>query len=305
MSLLRSRPSPVWVIGPRSVLSPVECSMGTKPRNPPSWRIFSSSRQSPILATSWLATIQTNPGNRHHILNALGQFGVGLTKAADLFGALKDLFLGKLQTVKQLIELKAHRVRTGKLSELCLHDERPLAAGWSRGKGNPLEQQQRFNALLHPHRLTHHRIAKLSEVAKLAIYGRGNMNAFQLSSTQTFRQGFTVEPIGFHPLSWSSGDHRWSGDQARIPLSRKSIIQPVPCGSSLVGKGHLLIRKVVAYMVQQGLHFIRHAQGSDESLVSTKSCRDALFVHIQSAKHIILSGNNCLVSHLSASFGQC
>jgi len=32
----------------------------------------------------------TNPGNRHHILNALGQFGVGLTKAADLFGALKE-----------------------------------------------------------------------------------------------------------------------------------------------------------------------------------------------------------------------
>src|SRR6266536_1262304 len=131
------------------------------------------------------------------------------------------------------------------------------------------------------------------------------MNAFQLSSTQTFRQGFTVEPIGLHPLSWSSGDHRWSGDQARIPLSRQPIIQPVPRGSSLIDKGHLLIRKVVAYMVQQVLHFIRHAQGSDESLVSTKSCRDALFVHVQSGKHIILPGNKCLVSHLSASFGQC
>src|SRR5262245_27674943 len=111
----------------------------------------------------------TDPRDRHHILNALRQFGVGLTKAADLFGALKNLFLGKLQTVKQLIELKAHRVRTGKLSELCLYDERPLAAGWSRGKGNPLEEQQRLNPLLHPHRLTHHRIAKLSEVTKLAI----------------------------------------------------------------------------------------------------------------------------------------
>jgi len=94
----------------------------------------------------------TNPGNRHHILNALGQFGVGLTKAADLSCRFKDLCLGKLQTVQQLIELKAHRVRTRKLSELCLHDERPLAAGWSRGKGNPLKQQQRFNALLHRHR---------------------------------------------------------------------------------------------------------------------------------------------------------
>src|SRR5262245_22364401 len=131
------------------------------------------------------------------------------------------------------------------------------------------------------------------------------MNAFQLSSTQTFRQGFTVEPIGLHPLSWSSGDHRWSGDQAPIPLSRQPIIQPVPRGSSLIGKGHLLIRKVVAYMVQQVLHFIRHAQGSDESLVTAKSCRDALFVHVQSGKHIILPGDKRLVSHLSASFGQC
>src|SRR5215831_5016204 len=131
------------------------------------------------------------------------------------------------------------------------------------------------------------------------------MNAFQLSSTQTFRQGFTVEPIGLHPLSWSSGDHRWSGDQAPIPLSRQPIIQPVPRGSSLIGKGHLLIRKVVAYMVQQVLHFIRHAQGSDESLMTAKSCRDALFVHVQAGKHIILPGDKRLVSHLSASFGQC
>jgi hypothetical protein len=52
MSLLLSRPSPVCVIEPRSVLSPVECSVGTKPRNPASWRTFLSSRQSPIRARS-------------------------------------------------------------------------------------------------------------------------------------------------------------------------------------------------------------------------------------------------------------
>src|SRR4029434_1145324 len=44
--------------------------------------------------------------------------------------------------------------------------------------------------------------------------------------------------------------------------------------------------------------------GSDESLVSTKSCRDALFVHVQSGKHIILPGNKCLASHRSASLIQ-
>src|SRR5205085_5036582 len=42
----------IRVIQPRSVLSPVECSVGTKPRNPPSWRMFLSSRQSPMRARS-------------------------------------------------------------------------------------------------------------------------------------------------------------------------------------------------------------------------------------------------------------
>ena len=36
MSLLLSRSSPVRVIDPRSTLSPVECSVGTKPKNPAS-----------------------------------------------------------------------------------------------------------------------------------------------------------------------------------------------------------------------------------------------------------------------------
>src|SRR4029453_11071448 len=97
---------------------------------------------------------------------------------------------------------------------------------------------------------------------------------------------------------------RWSGDQARISLSRQPIIQPVPRRSSLIDKGHLLIRKVVAYMVLEGPHFIRDCQTPDESLVTTKSCRDALFVHIQSGKHIILPGNKCLASHRSASLIQ-
>lgn len=47
-----NRRSPVWVIEPRSVFSPVDRSLGTTPRNPPSWRTFSSTRQSPIRASS-------------------------------------------------------------------------------------------------------------------------------------------------------------------------------------------------------------------------------------------------------------
>src|SRR5262245_6958018 len=50
-SLLLSRGSPVWGIEPRSVRSPVDCSVGTTPRQPPSWRRFLSSRQSPMRAT--------------------------------------------------------------------------------------------------------------------------------------------------------------------------------------------------------------------------------------------------------------
>ena len=128
MSLLRSRSSPVWVIDPRSVLSPVECSRGDQTQK--SSQLADIFKLSPIAdpCQKLAGHDPADAGKRHHIFNALGQFGIGLAKAADLFGRLKDLFLGKLQTVKQLIELKAHRVRTGKLSKLCLHEERPLTA---------------------------------------------------------------------------------------------------------------------------------------------------------------------------------
>src|SRR5207249_3712941 len=77
-----------------------------------------------------------------------------------------------------------------------------------------------------------------------------------------------------------------------------------PRWSSLIDKGHLLICKMLAYVVQQVLHFIRHAQGSDESLVTAKGCRDALFVNVQSGKYIIVTSDKCLASHRSASLIQ-
>src|SRR5262249_7662960 len=61
--LLRNRPSPVWVIEPRSVFSPVEFSVGTRPRKAGSWRMFLIWRQSPTRARSLLATIQPIPGS--------------------------------------------------------------------------------------------------------------------------------------------------------------------------------------------------------------------------------------------------
>src|SRR5918996_387681 len=130
------------------------------------------------------------------------------------------------------------------------------------------------------------------------------MNAFDLPSAQALGQSATVEPIGLHSLSWRSGDHRWSGDQAPIPLSRNPIIQPVPRRSSLIDKGNLLIRKVLAHVVQQVLHAIGHLQGADKSLLASESCRNTLFTHIQSGKHIILLGYERLIPHLSASIRQ-
>ena len=79
------------------------------------------------------------------------------------------------------------------------------------------------------------------------------MNALQLSPTQILRQGFTVKPVGLHPLSWRSGDHRRRGNQTGISLGRQPIIQPIPGGSSLIDKGNLLIREVLADVIQQRL----------------------------------------------------
>jgi hypothetical protein len=62
MSLLRNRLWPVRVIEPRSVFSPLESSQWEPlPKTLRAWRTFLSSRQSPIRARSWLATIQPMP----------------------------------------------------------------------------------------------------------------------------------------------------------------------------------------------------------------------------------------------------
>ena len=96
--------TPISGMGDRSPIGFISGGVlpGTKPRNPPVDGCFQA-RANRQLARSWLATIQPTPETVIIYSNALGQFGVGLTKAADLFVS-KDLFLGKLQTVKQLIE---------------------------------------------------------------------------------------------------------------------------------------------------------------------------------------------------------
>ena len=78
-----------------------------------------------------------DPGKCFQMLDTLRQFRVGLAKAADLSGRLKDLLLVKLQTVEQPIELKAHGGRTGKFPKFLFDQERPLATGRSRGNSSP------------------------------------------------------------------------------------------------------------------------------------------------------------------------
>ena len=72
------------------------------------------------------------------------------------------------------------------------------------------------------------------------------MNAFQLSTTQILRQPSTIESIGLHSLTWSSGDHRGRNHQTSIPFRYNPIVQSIACGSSFIGKGYLLIGKVLA-----------------------------------------------------------
>src|SRR5688572_6370347 len=190
-----------------------------------------------------------DPRDAHQVGNGLRQFGIFFTEPANLFGTAQHLLFSKLQTVEQLIKLKTYATRARKLSQLSLHSQCPLAAGSSRGKVDAFEQQQGFDPLLVSGCLASHRVAQLRQVTKLAIYRRGNMNAFELSPAQTLGQSAAVKPVGLHSVSWSSGDHRWSGDHAAITVSRKPIIQPVPRRSSLIDKGNPLIGKVLAHVI--------------------------------------------------------
>ena len=242
-----------------------------------------------------------DPRDAHQVGNGLRQFGIFFTEPANLFGTAQHLLFSKLQTVEQLIKLKTYATRARKLSQLSLHPQCPLAAGSSRGKVDAFEQQQGFDPLLVSGCLASHRVAQLRQVTKLAIYRRGNMNAFELSPAQTLGQSSAVKPVGLHSVSWSSGDHRWSGDHAAITVSRKPIIQPVPRRSSLIDKGNPLIGKVLAHVIEQVLHTVRHLQRSDKSMVTRKSRRDTLFTYIQSGKHIILLGYEPRVSQQPAS----
>src|SRR4030095_11052639 len=246
----------------------------------------------------------SDPGKCFQILDTLRQFRVGLAKAAALSGGLKDLLLVKLQTVEQPIELKAHGGRTGKVPQFVFDQERPLAAGRSRGKLQSLHEQQRFNALFHSHHLADQGVTQLGQMAQLPIQGSGNMDAFELSAPKILRDPSAIEPIGLHSLSGRFGNHRRRSDQARISLGLQPIIQSVARRSSLIGQGHLLIAIVLTNVVHKMFDLVRHVQRLKKSLVIGKHYRDTFLVHIESGKHIVVTRYERLGSHRNASLVQ-
>src|SRR5262249_2343141 len=107
-----------------------------------------------------------------------------------------------------------------------------------------------------------------------------------------------------HSLSWGFGNHRRRSDQARVSLGLQPIIQRVARGSSLVGKRHLLIGIVLTNVVHKMFDLVRHVQRLKKSLVIGKRYRDTFLVHIESCKHIVVTRDERLGSHRSASLVQ-
>ena len=74
--------------------------------------------------------------------------------------AFRTCFSENSKTVEQLVKLRKRTVLEHSSFLLVLDHERPLSAGGCRGKLDPFEEQQRFDALLHAHHLAHKRIAQ-------------------------------------------------------------------------------------------------------------------------------------------------
>src|SRR5262245_56841609 len=165
MSLLLSRPSPLWVIAPRWVFSPVERSLGNQSQKP--CQLAHVLKLPPVADAGQELTGHNpaNPTDTHHILNALRQLRVVVAILANFFTHLLALLRRKLHPVQQLIELEAYALRALKLSQLGFTFQRPLAPSRRQRERDAFEKQQRFDPLLGPGSLTHQRVAQLREVA--------------------------------------------------------------------------------------------------------------------------------------------
>ena len=76
--------------------------------------------------------------------------------------------------------------------------------------------------------------------------------------------------------------------------------------SSLIHKRNLLIAKMLAYVLEQALHTVRHVQRSYESLlVITKRHRDTSLVYVQAGKHVVVLWYKRFLSHGECLLEQC
>ena len=78
-----------------------------------------------------------NPRNAFQMGHRLAKLRVLLVETAYLFDRLKDPLLRELQTLHQLVQLKAHCRGARKSFELPPHNQRPLAARGSWGNSSP------------------------------------------------------------------------------------------------------------------------------------------------------------------------
>src|SRR5215831_669945 len=294
--------------GDRSPIRPLSGGVLTWAQSQKSCKLAHVFKLPPIADTRQELTRHdpADPTNAHQILDALRQFRIVLTELANLLGRFHDLLLRKLNVVQQLIEFKAYTPGALQFSELSLNLQRPSTPGRCQWESDPFKEQQRLDPLLHPHHFTDESVSQLSKMAKLSVNRRRHVNTLQLSTAQVLREGSAVEAIRFDSLSWSSRNHRRCYHQALLLLSRQPIIQSIPGRSSLIDKRNLLIGKLLAHMMEQVLHTVRHVQRPHESLlVIAKRHRNAFLGYVQAGKHLVLLWYKCLLSHAQCLLAQC
>lgn len=113
----------------------------------------------------------------------------------------------EMEAPNQMIQLEANGLGTSQAPQLFDRGCRPTSA--RVGVGYALQQQQRFDTTLGGRQLLHVGITQLHQVAQLAIGARGNMNAAELPSAQSFGEAQIRIPKRIEdqrPKTGSTGD---------------------------------------------------------------------------------------------------
>src|SRR5436190_5110467 len=230
----------------------------------------------------------TDPGQTQQQIDRLLQFWIMQAILTNLFGRSPGRLKMKVQRVEQIIELEAHRLRTGQRLQFPHRPHRPLLLRVR--KRNAFEEQQRLNAQFAGSQLPYVRVAQLHKVTQVAIDWGRHVNAVQLSAAQTLRQLTAVESIGLHAFARRSRHFRWCGHHASISLPHQLVVQTKASRASFISKRHALPGVVLPHIVEQWLRMIGHAQRTHRALMIGENYRHALFINIEPRKHIVIAG---------------